>query len=326
MPAARASRLIGLSAALFAALAWSLNFIVPFVIGEYSVFDFALLRFVLSGVLAIAFLASRREAASLLQPADWLMAFWLGIIGYLGYFLALVGAAFYAGPVVAPAFLGIVPIVLAICGNLRQRTVPWLSLAAPLVLATAGLVLVHVHSRHAGAAEPIRSLFIGVPLAIAAVVFWTWFGLLNQSALAKRPGMDAGVWTALIMVGAGLGMLAFMPFGLAMGVFRLAKIGFGWHVAHPLYLWGIGLTLLSLIGGALAWTIAAQRLPVALSAQLIVMEAVFGTVLGLLVHQRWPSVAEVLGMVLLVAGVLAAIRAFQGHDAGMNAAVSVPDH
>jgi hypothetical protein len=56
------------------------------------------------------------------------------------------------------------------------------------------------------------------------------------------------------------------------------------------------------------------------------MEAVFGTVLGLLVHRRWPSVAEVLGMVVLVAGVLAAIRVFhRQHAGGMDSAVSVPD-
>jgi hypothetical protein len=37
--------LTGIAAAVLAALAWSLNFIVPFVIGDYSVFDFALFRF-----------------------------------------------------------------------------------------------------------------------------------------------------------------------------------------------------------------------------------------------------------------------------------------
>ena len=44
------SLLIGVAAALFAALAWSLNFILPFVIGDYSVFDTAVIRFVVTGV------------------------------------------------------------------------------------------------------------------------------------------------------------------------------------------------------------------------------------------------------------------------------------
>ncbi|MGO8854087.1 MAG: EamA/RhaT family transporter, partial [Steroidobacteraceae bacterium] len=49
--------LTGIMAALLAALAWSLNFIVPFVIGDYSVFDFALFRFLISGLLGCCFLA-----------------------------------------------------------------------------------------------------------------------------------------------------------------------------------------------------------------------------------------------------------------------------
>jgi hypothetical protein len=41
---------IGLLSALFAAFVWALNVIVPFVIGRYSVFDFALIRFVAAGM------------------------------------------------------------------------------------------------------------------------------------------------------------------------------------------------------------------------------------------------------------------------------------
>jgi len=37
---------VGVSAALFAAFALSLNFVVPFIIGDYFTFDFALVRHV----------------------------------------------------------------------------------------------------------------------------------------------------------------------------------------------------------------------------------------------------------------------------------------
>jgi hypothetical protein len=50
--------LIGIVAAIFAAIAWSLNFIVPYVIGDYSVFDIALFRFFMPT------LASPRDASS----------------------------------------------------------------------------------------------------------------------------------------------------------------------------------------------------------------------------------------------------------------------
>jgi len=51
------SMLIGIAAALFAAFAWSLNFVVPFVIGDYSVFDFAVFRFVISGAVGLGILS-----------------------------------------------------------------------------------------------------------------------------------------------------------------------------------------------------------------------------------------------------------------------------
>jgi drug/metabolite transporter (DMT)-like permease len=210
--------------------------------------------------------------------------------------------------VIPPAIIGLVPVVLAIAGNVRQRILPWRTLTLPLGLVTVGLLLIHWP---VGDVSPGPARLQGVVLAIAAVALWTWFGLLNQSALKRRPTMNAGIWTALMMVGAGLGMLAFAPIGYKIGLFRMAQLGLSWRVAAPLYTWSIALALSASIGGALAWTIAARRLPVSLAAQLVVMEAVFGTVLGLAAHKRWPTFLEAAGMAVLIAGVVAAIRVFE---------------
>jgi len=304
--------LTGIIAALLAALAWSLNFVVPFVIGDYSVFDFALFRFLISGLLGFGFLACNLRAVGSLRLADWLMAFWLGIIGYLGYFLAVVGAAIYAGPVIAPAFLGLVPVVLAIAGNWRQRTVSWRDLMLPLSLTAVGLILVNSGSFNPASRVKLESVVLGIPFALAAVGLWTWFGLLNQSELAKRTQIDAGVWTALIMAGAGLGMLVFVPFGSLLSVFEIPRLGLRWETAGPLYIWGTSLAVIASVGGALAWTYAAKRLPVVLSAQLITMETLFGTIFGLLVRHRWPTLVEIFGMTLLLIGVLTVIRIVYG--------------
>jgi drug/metabolite transporter (DMT)-like permease len=311
---------VGILAALFAAFVWALNFIVPFVIGGYSVFDLALIRFAVTGLICLVFILIRRREVRALTVRDWVLTLWLGVIGYLGYFLALVGAATYAGPVVAPAIIGLVPIVLAIAGNWRQRTVPWRALAIPLALTALGLILVHVNSTQhvsAGLSSPI-----GIALAISAVLLWTWFGLLNQEALLRHPKMDPAIWTAMIMLGAAAGMLTFAPIGYVAGTFQFPTLGLRWHSAAALYGWSIGLALVATIGGALAWTIASQRLPVALAAQLVVMEAVFGALVGLAIHRRWPTATEITGMAVLVAGVLKAIRVFSA--AAMPAPTAFP--
>ncbi len=301
---------VGIIAAAMAAFSWSLSFIVPFVIGDYSLFDFALVEFVVSGILSVGLLRRNAPAVRKLTLTDWLAGCSLGLIGYVGYFLAVMAAAIYAGPVIAPAFLGLVPVVLGIAGNLREPTVAWSSLALPLGLAAVGLLLVNGSGLlHAGGLQS-KSLVLGIPLAMLAVTFWTSFGLLNTSALARRPNMDVGVWTALIMAGTGMSMLAFFPIGLSFGLFAIPRLGLHWNVAGPLIMWAIGLAVFANFGGASAWTFASQRLPVALAAQMITMEPISATILGLLVHQRWPSVMEIAGMIVLLVGVIIAIGIF----------------
>jgi drug/metabolite transporter (DMT)-like permease len=314
------SMLFGIVAAALAAFSWSLSFIVPFVIGKYSLFDFTLVEFIVSGILSVALLWRNASAVHQLTLNDWFTGCALGLIGYVAYFLAVMAAAVYAGPVIAPAFLGLVPVVLGVAGNLRERTVPWTSLAWPLGLAALGLLLVNGSGFLQAGELHSTSLALGIPLAILAVTFWTSFGLINQSALARRPDMNVGVWTALIMAGAGFSMLVFFPVGLLFGLFEIPRLGLRWEFAGPLLMWATGLAVFANFGGAAAWTYASQRLPVALAAQMITMEPTAATILGLIVRRRWPSVAELLGMITLLIGVFIAIGIFSKSSRGRRAA------
>ncbi|EJZ17977.1 DMT family transporter [Rhizobium sp. Pop5] len=301
---------VGVSAALFAAFAFSLNFVVPFIIGDYSTFDFALVRHVVSALVGLYILFSGKGIMRHLTLRNCLDAIRLAFVGYVGYFLTVTGAAVFAGPVIAPAFLGLVPIVLMVVGNQRQGSLPWRSLVMPLALVVAGLALVNGTAFTAEGLNSVRSLWVGVPLALAAVGLWVWFALANQAALAARPEMPSGVWSALILVGGGVLMLAFYPLGAAMDLFRLPTLGFGWSAAGGLYVWGTSLALLATVGGVWAWNVASRSLPVALAAQLIVSETAFGVVGGLIVHARWPSPIEIAGVLVLIAGVVLSVRIF----------------
>lgn len=316
------ARLVGILAALFAAFVWSLNFVIPFVIGDYTVFDFALLRFGISGLVGAGFLITRIDTVLQLAHRDWLVTAWLAFIGYVGYFLTVTGAAIYAGPVIAPAFLGLVPIVLAIIGNIRQGSVPWRSLSIPLALVIIGLCLVNWNVFAARSATADHPLWIGVSLAVGSIALWTWFAVANQAALANRPGMDAKIWTALTLFGGGLEMLIFFPIGAVAGLFGLPTLGASWHMAGTLYLWGGSLAILASVGGVWAWNVAARNLPIALAAQLIVSETAFGTVFGLAAHGRWPTLPEACGIVALVAGVVSAIHVFHRPSSTVDISMS----
>ncbi|MBB4000336.1 DMT family transporter [Aureimonas pseudogalii] len=309
---------IGVFAALFAAFAFSLNFIVPFIIGDYSTFDFALIRHVVSGLVGLGILFSARDVRQYLTVPNWRAALGLAFIGYVGYFLTVTGAAIFCGPVIAPAFLGLVPIV----GNRRQDSLPWRFLMLPLMLVVVGLALVNGTAFTAENLASVRSLWIGIPLALGAVALWVWFAVANQAALAIRPDMPSGVWSGLILVGGGVQMLAFFPIGAALGLFQLPKLGFGWDAAGSLYLWGVSLALMATVCGVWAWNVASRNLPVALGAQLIVSETAFGVIGGLIVHARWPTEMEAAGVAVLIAGVVLAIRVFHNRQTISNEVLS----
>ena len=176
----------GIAAAIFASFTWSMNFVAPFVIGDYSIFDLAACRFLLSGLIGIMILIASAHLCRELTLQDWFVAGGLGFVGYVGYFLTVMVAAVYAGPVIPPAFLGLVPVVLAIAGNFRARSISWGPLLIPLALAATGLLLVNGSGIMQADVQGERSLAIGIVFAIAAVALWTWFGIANQSALLEK--------------------------------------------------------------------------------------------------------------------------------------------
>ena len=300
----------GVLAAVFAAFAWSLGFIAPYVIGPYSIYDLAVGRFLISGVFAVGILLAAPSRLRGLTAMDWLVAAWLGLIGYVGYFLTLAAAVIYAGPVIPPAFVATVPVVLAIIGNFGPDRIAWRSLAPPLALALAGLLLVNLQGFTHHSDTPLGHTLLGIGFSIAAVALWTLFGISNQIALRKRPGMGALTWTGMMMLGGAIEVAAFIPLGLSLDLFHVPRLGLHWATAAPLIFSALALAVLGSIGASWAWSIATRRLPIGLAGQLIVTETIFATTFGLIARQRWPSVPEACGIALLLVGVIAAVGAF----------------
>jgi drug/metabolite transporter (DMT)-like permease len=75
-----------------------------------------------------------------------------------------------------------------------------------------------------------------------------------------------------------------------------------------LYAWGLFIALMSSVVGAWAWNAASRRLPMVLSGQLISLESLFATILGLMFHQRLPTLWETSGLAGVLVGVVVAVR------------------
>lgn len=296
----------GIFFAVVATLSWALNFIAPLVTGAYSIFDLLALRFAIAGLLGLALMIAHWPAVLGLSWRARMTALALGNIGYLGYSAAIAGGVTFGGPVLTPAFIGTVPVLLALLGNAKAKIVPWRRLWLPLVLLSAGLLLINVSGGQASSAAP--SLRLGLIFSVIAVGLWLAFSLLNQFSLDKVATNATAAWTGLMMLGSALGTLLMLPWGVQLGLFELPKRGFGFSQAGALYAWALPIAVFSSVVGAWAWNQASRNLPMVLSGQLIALESLFATLLGLFIHRRFPSLPEAAGLLAVLAGATVAVH------------------
>lgn len=297
----------GVALAVVATLSWALNFVAPYVTGAYSIYDLMTVRFLIAGTVGVGVLVLYRAELRRLSGEQQVLGASLGVIGYLGYSTCIAAGVIYGGPVLTPALIGMVPLLQAVLGNATSKTIEWRKLAIPLALMTGGLLLLNVGSLNhplTGDSSWRKGLFF----SISAVVLWLAFAALNQRAVAKLAVNASGAWTGLMMAGAGLGTLVALPAVLALDLLKLPSLGLSVSLAGHLYAWGFFIALMSSVVGAWAWNAASSRLPMVLSGQLISLESLFATVLGLAFHQRLPTLWEISGLAGVLIGVVVAVR------------------
>lgn len=307
MTPAQSTIVCGVSLAVVATLGWALNFIAPYVTGLYSLYDLMLIRFLSAGALGVGVVLLYRRQLRRLRPRQRYLAAGLGVLGYLGYSSCIAAGVIFGGPVLTPAFIGMVPVLLALLGNARKKTLPWRRLAIPLTFLTLGLALSNISSVHQAFAAD-GSWPLGLFFSVSAVILWLAFSVLNQQALNHLPAEATGLWTGLMMAGAGLGALCLLPLVYALDLLKLPSLGFGIAEAGPVYLWGLLIAVMSSLVGAWAWNAASRRLPMVLCGQLIALESLFASGLGLLFQQRLPTPLEASGLAAVLVGVVMAVR------------------
>lgn len=299
---------IGVAAAVFATFSWALNFLSPYLMGDFGTFDFITMRFIVSGCIGLImmYVCWPRD-----QSLTWRSLLTAGLLGFLGYTLYIgfiMGSVLNGGAVIAPAFLSTTPVIIAVTGNLLERTVSWDRLATPTVLAVLGLIAINYSAVTDGVSVDVGSHRLAVGYAACAILAWLLFSVLNQKALQRLPRIHSGLWTGLMMGGAGLGVLLFIPFGLEYELYNSPHIDLRFENTLPVFAAAATLACIASVGGAWAWNFACQRLPMSLSGQLISVEIVFAAAFGLIAEHRLPTGLEILGMIILLIGAMIAVR------------------
>ncbi len=144
-----------------------------------------------------------------------------------------------------------------------------------------------------------------------ALVQWVWYGLSNSATLAETNPPPLMQWTGVQGLGSVIGSLALLPMtSLFLPGFEPSAVPADRWVNF--LAWSLFMGFAASWLATMLWAQASRRLPVAFMAQLIVSETVFGLLFGFLWEGRGPTPYETVGIVLQIAGVVAAIAVFAG--------------
>lgn len=308
--------LIGTLYALLAGLIWGLVFVGPLLLPEYPAALQSVARYLAFGLIALPLAWLDRAALRQLTRADWIEALKLCAIGNLLYYLCLASAIQRAGGPLPTMIIGTLPVVIAIAANRRNARrdgrLPWLRLAPSLLLIGAGIACVNQVELDAllgdDRADLGRDLSGGL-LALGALACWTWYPLRNADWLRAHPGRNPRTWATA--QGLATLPLALLGYALFWGGSAVAGSEFPLPFGpRPGFFIGlmVAIGLLASWVGTLCWNEASQRLPTALAGQLIVFETLFALAYAFLLRGAMPRPLTLLGIALLIAGVLWALR------------------
>lgn len=305
--------LLGIIAGLTTGALWGLTFIAPLAVAPYSPWDLTVVRYLVFALASLGLMVWPRFRPFAIAPHRLVIGLLLGGVGFIFYVAGIFFAVTRAGVAIPPLVVGLAPILLALVGNKFGDRVPWRALALPLALITAGLATVNGAALAQAPATDRLGLLAGLAFAFGSLLVWITYAFVNQQVMDARDAPDAVAWTGVQGIGAGLGSLALLPLTSFAGPSGLAALER--PEAGAFLAWCVVMGLGGSWAATWCWVVASRRLPLALSAQLIVGETVFGLTYGFVYQARWPTLPEALGSLLQVGGVAAAIAIFHGRPA-----------
>ena len=305
----------GVLYALLAGLMWGLIFVGPLIVPEYPAVLQSMGRYLALGLIALPLAWLGRVRLRQLSAKDWLTALALTMMGNLIYYVCLASAIQRTGAPVSTMIIGTLPVVIPVFANLlyshRDGRLSWLRLAPALVLIGIGLLCVNIAELNQNLPDFSGWRYgSGIALALVSVVCWAWYALRNARWLRENPDKHPMMWaTAQALVTLPLSLLGYLVACFWLhGQTPDFALPFG---PRPAVFVGLMVAIAVLCSwvGALCWNIASQRLPTVILGPLIVFETLAGLLYTFILRQALPPVLTLSGIVLLVIGVVVAVRA-----------------
>jgi drug/metabolite transporter (DMT)-like permease len=287
---------LGIGCGAIAGALWGLVFLAPALARSFSPLQLAAGRYLAYGIVAAILIApSGRRLYRTLAGAEWRALGWLSFWGNILYFVLLARAVQTGGIAMTSLIVGLLPVTVTIVGSREHGAVPIARLLPSLLLSIGGLVCIAWHAMQAGGSGSVDGLLC----ALGALFSWTVYAVQNSRWLARLDHVSAHEWSLLtgVVTGAESLVLALPAFALAPGL-------------HPAGDWArfgaivTGVAICASVLGNAFWNRASRLLPLTMTGQMILFETLFALLYGFIWEQRLPAPAELLAVVLLVAGVL----------------------
>lgn len=296
----------------FGALAgasWGLVFLAPALLPSFSPVLLTGGRFVAYGLLAsLLALPLYPRLRKKWQWQDLPALLRLSLTSNILYFLLLAAAVQQIGIAATALIIGLLPLTITLLGRSEGNAPPLKRLLWPLVAVLAGVACINLNAvlGVGGSTHESWERLLGVLLALAALASWSWYAKDNATSL-KRTSYGSNEWS--LLVGICSGLLAGLLWGGLMLLWPAAVQTAATEDAWRLF-WGLNLMLavVSSWFGYLAWNACTRRLPLTLTGHMVVFETLFALLYGFIYLQRLPSLLETLAILLLLGGVMAAVR------------------
>ena len=303
----------GILCGLLAGALWGMVFIVPEILSAFSPLELAVGRYIAYGLIAASLMLPRLPGLlRRLERSDCTALLRHALSGNILYYMLLALGVKLAGVAPTSLIIGLLPITVTLLGHKDHGAAPLRQMVLPLLMVGAGIACINVdvfsHASAAGAG--LTRTVTGVLCAAGALLCWTWYAIDNARFLKRNPHFSSAEWSALYGISSALIALLIGAVAFALrhdDVTGAAGVASGrdwtlFWIANGLLALGA-----SVIGNQL-WNIASRRVPVTLSGQLILFETLFALLYGFIYQQRLPRTLEVAAIVLLIAGVLWAVR------------------
>lgn len=312
---------LGILFGIIANLLWGLGFLIPTMLSSFTVIEITLGRCFFYGLISlIIFIVIERQKNYIYKWKIFLTAMLFAFAGNIGYYFFEVYAIKYAGSSITTLIIGILPVSISLYGNWLRREYPFSILFKSIIIIFSGFIVINTlgfswisNTENITLGEKL----LGLISAIIALILWTWYGIYNSIFLKQNPHIHASTWSTLIGIFT-LIMSLFMIL-LVSAITNNTILNINKYLKlekeiYPVIISSMVLGVLVSWCGNILWNKASTLLSVSLLGQLIVLETIFGLTYIYLYKSQLPNFFEFIGSILIITGVLLAIKNIQYYE------------